>query len=82
MLHQDIPLKDQFSYHPPTTSERIASHTKINEGALAYALIIDQVVTDPRCKEAALTALQQVRMYANQGVANDELRQTLPPKSV
>lgn len=69
-----IPIEEYFKYHPPTTEERKAKHNKVNEGALSFAKIIDAMVSDEDCKKMALFAIQQARMFANQGITVDELR--------
>ena len=81
-MEPQIPIAEYFRYHPPLTQERQAKHDKINEAALSFALMIDQLITDPDCKKMALFAVQQARMFSNQGITVDELREqvgkTLP----
>jgi hypothetical protein len=62
-----------FSYHPPKTQARIVAHQAINEGAVNYAKIILANVKDPRFVQLAVNLLQQVRMFANQGITTAEL---------
>lgn len=74
-------MEEYFRYHPPTTEERKTSHNVINGQALAFAKAIDLYVTDPECKKMAIFALQQCRMFANQGITIDELRKQLHTKT-
>lgn len=69
-----IAIKDYFKYHPPTTEERKAKHNEINEAALSFAQSLDSLVEDEDCKKMALFAIQQARMFANQGITVDDLR--------
>lgn len=62
-----------FSYHPPKTTARRDAHTAINEGAVVYAKTILTHVKDPRFVQLAINMLQQVRMFANQGITTAEL---------
>ena len=122
-------LEEYFKYHPPTTSDRIALHSRINKMALecckelfeaidgkeeypdfkvaemnrrcqsqdAITKVlaeIDSIVQDQTCatwaknalhsaevyacgryKEGVLMAVQQCRMFLNQGVTMDSLNQ-------
>lgn len=74
MMNKKISIDDYFKYHPSTTEERIQKHKLINKIILEAAHIIDESVGDEKCKEYAFFALQQARMFANQGVVVDELR--------
>lgn len=71
---EPIPLKEYFKYHPPLTGERKNKHNQINELSLALAEAIDTIVEDTGCKKMAIFALQQARMFANQGIVIDELK--------
>ena len=71
---KDIPLAEYFKYHPPITAQRKAAHEEINQAALAFAEAIDSAVKDEDCKKMAVFAVQQARMFANQGITVDELR--------
>lgn len=73
-LINGLPISEWFQYHPPTTEKRRAIHAAINGAALAFAETVVQYVDDPTCKEMAVFAIQQARMFANQGATVDELR--------
>lgn len=68
-----LPIEEYFKYHPPTTPERIHSHNAINEAALHFAQTVDKLVLDEDCRKMAFFAIQQARMFANQGITVDEL---------
>lgn len=70
----EIPLNEYFGYHPAITDTRKQSHTLINESALNFAQILNNLIVDEDCKKMAMFAIQQARMFANQGVTIDELR--------
>lgn len=69
-----LPIEEYFRYHPPQTQERIRKHDRINQLSMEFAKIIDCEVEDEDCKKMALFALQQCRMFANQGITVDELK--------
>ncbi len=71
---KDIPVEEYFTYHPVMTDGRRVKHESINHTALEFAKLIEHLVKDERCKEMAFFALQQCRMFANQGITIDELR--------
>ena len=67
------PIEELFKYHPPKTAERIAKHDLINKLALDLAKAVDESVQDETTKQYAIFAIQQARMFANQGITFDEL---------
>lgn len=71
---KELPIEEYFKYHPPTTEERKNKHNLVNEAALNFAQIIDDCVQDIDCKKMAMFAVQQARMFSNQGITVDELR--------
>jgi hypothetical protein len=73
MLQNQLPIEEYFRYHAPQTQERIEKHDVVNAAALDFARAIDSTVSDPDCKKMALFAIQQARMFANQGITVDEL---------
>lgn len=73
----DLPIEEYFRYHPPQTEQRKAAHEAVNNAALQLAHVIDISVLDEDCKKMAFFAVQQARMFANQGVTVDELRRNL-----
>lgn len=70
-------LKEYFQYHPPTTQERREAHQAVNDAALAFAEVIVARVQDEDTRKMAIFAVQQARMFANQGITVDELKGTL-----
>lgn len=68
-----LPLEEYFRYHPPTTQERQQKHEAINTAALQFAQVIDANVENEQCKQFAMFAIQQARMFGNQGATIDEL---------
>jgi hypothetical protein len=71
-----LSIEEYFKYHPPLTEARIAAHKEVNDKALDFAKTIDRLVKDPKCSEMAFFAVQQARMFANQGITLDELIQS------
>jgi hypothetical protein len=74
MVNSGISLDEYFTYHPTVTDDRRRAHELINQMALEFAKAIDSAVQDPDCKQMAFFAVQQARMFANQGATIDELR--------
>lgn len=70
----ELPIEEYFRYHPPVTADRKRKHDRINSLALEFAKVIDVEIIDEDCKKMALFALQQCRMFCNQGVTVDELK--------
>jgi hypothetical protein len=68
-----LPLEEYFKYHPPLTQERKDAHEAINSAALAFAQVIQANVKDEDCRKMAIFAVQQARMFSNQGITVDEL---------
>lgn len=68
-----IPIEEYFKYHPPLTDERISAHNQINEAALNFAKVVNSLVQNEESKKAAFLAIQQAKMFANQGATLDEL---------
>ena len=72
-MNNSISIEDYFKYHPPVTDARKAAHNAINEAALAFAKTVEENVLDEDCRKMAFFAIQQARMFANQGITVDEL---------
>ena len=70
-----IPIEEYFKYHPPITEKRKEAHNAINEAALAFAKVVEANVAEAKCKDQTFFAIQQARMFANQGITIDELIQ-------
>jgi len=71
-MDKKINIKDYFKYHPPT-EERQKKHQQWNDKCMELALLLDELVEEPKCKDMCLFALQQCRMFGNQGITFDEL---------
>lgn len=72
-MNNQISIDEYFKYHPPTTDERKIAHDAINRAALAFAKEVEANVQDEDCRKFAFFAIQQARMFANQGITVDEL---------
>ena len=70
-----IPIEEYFKYHPPITEERKQAHNAVNEAALTFAKVVEANVLEAKCKDQTFFAIQQARMFANQGITIDELIQ-------
>jgi hypothetical protein len=68
-----LSIEEYFRYHPPLTDERKQKHDALNAAALEFAKVIDSCVVDEDCKKMGMFAVQQARMFANQGITVDEL---------
>lgn len=68
-----LPIEEYFKYHPPLTDARKAAHNKINEAALAFAKTVEENVVDEDTRKMSFFAIQEARMFANQGITVDEL---------
>ena len=67
-------LEHYFKYHPVATDSRKIAHHAINEAALKFARTVFAHVQDEDCRKMAFFAIQQARMFANQGATMDELK--------
>jgi len=72
-MSKEIPIEEYFRYHPPTTDERKRKHNLINDLALQFAKAIDEEIVDSTTKQYAIFAVQQARMFANQGITVDDI---------
>jgi len=72
-MNTKIPIEEYFKYHPPTTDARKQAHNAINDAALAFAKVVVDNVEDDDCQKFAIFAIQQARMFSNQGITIDEL---------
>lgn len=68
-----LPIEEYFKYHPPLTQDRKDKHEIINNVALTFASLVEELLEDEDCKKMAFFAIQQARMFANQGITIDEL---------
>lgn len=70
MKPNDQELADRFRYHPPTPAARSA-HDIVTDETLALAKKLRDIVPESRGLSLALTSLEEVRMWANQGIATN-----------
>lgn len=68
-----ISIEELFKYHPPLSETRKQKHNAINDVALQFAKTVEDLVVDEDCKKMAYFAIQQARMFANQGITIDDL---------
>lgn len=68
-----VSLEEYFRYHPPKTQERIDKHDSVNQAALDFAKVVEASVKDEDLLKMAYFAIQQARMFANQGITIDSL---------
>lgn len=62
-------LTHRFTYHPPVSSERAATHERIRRMGLAMAIELDDLIPDGREKALAMTHLEETVMWANAALA-------------
>jgi len=76
-----VSIEDQFKYHPPVSLERQIKHDLVNKAALAFALEIEQIIpySDP-LHDTIINSIQQARMFANQSITYQELREEMDKK--
>jgi hypothetical protein len=67
-------LEEYFKYHPPKTQERIDKHDLVNKKCLELFQIINKTVENEEIVKLCFYSLQQLRMFANQGITIDELK--------
>ena len=67
-----IDLDEWFKYHPVMTEERRLAHNTVNAAAQEFAEVIMNLVDDEECLKMAFYAVQQARMFANQGITLKE----------
>ena len=72
-----IPIEDYFRYHPPKTEERKQKHEAVNKAALEFAKVVEACVKDEQTKLFSIFAIQQARMFANQGITVDDIAQEI-----
>lgn len=64
-------LKNRFTYHPPK-DDQPQRYSDIRDKALEIAIMIKECVPAGRQQSLALTALEEVCMRANAGIAQGE----------
>ena len=64
----DEEIDQRMRYHAPTPLA-VHHHGKVTEGCIALARILVRSVPSSRGLSLAITALEQCRMHANQGIA-------------
>lgn len=68
MKPTDQELAGRFGYHHPN-EQAVRMHIIINTSVLEFAKALRDVIPEGRELDLALTALEEVRMRANQGIA-------------
>lgn len=66
-----IDIENRFTYHAPK-NDQAARYVKIRDQALLMAFMIMENVPPGRQRSLALTALEEVTMRANAGIAQGE----------
>lgn len=66
----DAELENRFLYHN-ATREAAARHVIVSDSTLDLAKLLRDIVPEGRGLSCALTALEEVRMWANQGIATN-----------
>lgn len=64
-------LQKRFTYHPPKEGQP-AKYENIRRNALGFAELLDAMCPDSREKSLAITALEEVVMWANAAIARNE----------
>ena len=64
-------LKKRFTYHAPKEGQP-QKYENIRKQALGFAEILDAMCPDSREKSLAITALEEVVMWANASIARNE----------
>ena len=65
-------IEKAFTYHPPKEGQP-EKYTAIRAQAKSLALMIDELVPDSREKSLAMTKLEECVMWANAGIARNEV---------
>lgn len=69
-LPTDEEIENRFRYHSPTEEAR-RRHTAITEASIVFAKVVRDNVPHTRGQSLALTAIEEARMWANQGIATN-----------
>jgi hypothetical protein len=64
-------LEKRFTYHPPKEGQP-PQYENIRKNALGFAKLLDAMCPDSREKSIAITALEEVVMWANAAIARNE----------
>jgi len=65
-------IENAFVYHPPKDGQA-AKYADIRKMAKELAYMIDELVPDSREKSLAMTKLEECVMWANAGIARNEV---------
>ena len=66
-------IEKAFTYHPPKDGQP-EKYEAIRSEAKLFAIIIDGLVPDSREKSLAMTKLEECVMWANAGIARNEVQ--------
>ena len=75
----DEELRNRFIYHAPSAAAVASNHREVAERTLELARWIDALLPDGREKSLAITHLEEVRVWANAGVARNQVGAAAPP---
>lgn len=62
-------IKNRFSYHPPTTPERVAAHETTRDLLMGVAVVLDAALPPGREHAMVLTKLEEAMFWANASIA-------------
>lgn len=65
-------IENAFTYHPPK-QHQAGMYSSIREIARRFAYVIDDLVPDSREKSLVMTKLEECVMWANAGIARNEV---------
>ena len=65
-------IENAFTYHPPKYGQP-EKYSIIRKQAMGLAYLIDEIVPDSREKSLAITKLEECVMWANAGIARNEV---------
>ena len=65
-------IENNFMYHDPLPRQ-LDKYSKIRDKAKELAYLIDELVPDSREKSLAMTKLEECSMWANAGIARNDI---------
>ena len=66
-------VEQLFTYHPPTTEERIDKHNRLNTKCLELAELVNELIEDGTMKTMIMHSIQQTRMFTNQAITMEDI---------
>lgn len=64
-------LMKRFGYHPPKSDYVAEAHARVRLECMKLALLLDAIVPVGREKSLMMTALEEVMMWGNAGIARN-----------